>query len=61
MIHFRWEVQQSSWVLLGSGISADEKKVLHQLQEASGASVVSEWSNSVTHVICGMSETGKAK
>lgn len=54
-------MRQPSWVLLGSGVSATERKLLEQLRGVSGASLVSEWTSSVTHVICGMSETGKVK
>ncbi|KAK9835892.1 hypothetical protein WJX74_010361 [Apatococcus lobatus] len=57
----RWQVRQPSWVLLGSGISAAERKLLEQLRDASSASLVSEWTSSVTHVVCGTSDNSRAK
>lgn len=46
---------------MGSGVSQADQKLLQQLVDVSGAKLVSEWTSSVTHVICGMSDAGKAK
>lgn len=49
------------WVLLGSGLLADERNTLKGFAAGCGADVAPKWRPGVTHIVCGLDKRGHAK
>ena len=58
--HVPWGVRPA-WKLLGSCLEAQEAAVLKEVAAASGARVVREWEQGVTHIVCHLDGQGAAK
>jgi hypothetical protein len=57
----RWQGVRRSWVLLGSGLGTAERESLEGFAALCGARVASRWQPSVTHVVCGLDGSHRAK
>ena len=57
----RWKGGRCNWVLIGSGLSAEEREALRSFAEVTRAKLCHAWDSSITHVICGVDEDGCAK
>lgn len=53
-----WKRGRCSWVLLGSGLSDEQRTILRGFALLTGAKLCQSWGSSITHVVCGVDTDG---